>query len=133
MNIKQETFYKLAGTHQSGEISKLLTNLREHNVDLIGLWGFPTSGGNAEFLLVPKNDSQLTSMASKLNFTLQKSTCFHLSAEDKLGILEETLHKAASAGINIRAVNALSAGSEVGCYIWCEDEDVEKLAQTLGA
>jgi predicted amino acid-binding ACT domain protein len=55
-----------------------------------------------------------------------------VAGPDKPGAVAAAARKLADAGVNIHAVQAVSAGSRYGCLIEVAAQDVRKAAKALG-
>ena len=122
----------MATDDQPGKLASLMQNLKEHNVDLAGLWGFGVGQGRAQIILVPKSAEKFAGVASTLGLEFEEGSCFRVESSDELGVFVELFGKAAEAEINLHAVDALSIDGKVGCYIWCDKECIDSLGGLLG-
>jgi hypothetical protein len=129
MSVTKKTYFTIPTEDKPGTLSDILTNLREENVDLEGLWGWGMPDGKAQILIVPKDPTKFK--ASKSNKGAVEGTCFRVMESDKVGSLLSVVERASKAGINLQAVDALSLEGKVGAYIWCAAGDVAKLEAVL--
>lgn len=132
MNITRETYFQVQVYDHPGVITKLVEKLKEHNIDLTGLWGFATGHGNAEVILVPKSPHLFLEVLKPLGMHPKEGMCFRLSGADEVGFLVDTLTKIAAAGINVRAVDAIALSGQVCSFLWCASEDEARLSDVLG-
>ncbi|MDC0358752.1 hypothetical protein OAO01_08050 [Oligoflexia bacterium] len=133
MNVTQEKYYRMLVEDKPGVLSNVLTNLKEHSVDLKGLWGFGKGQGNGEIIVVPKDPNQLNQVATTLGMTLQEGNCFCLTDDNKTGALVDVLHKVTAAGINLHAVESIAVEGKFCCYMWCDESDTSQLSQILSS
>lgn len=129
MSVTKKTYFSIPADNKAGALSNLLTNLREENVDLEGLWGWGMPDGKAQIMVVPKDPAKLKAAQSVKNAT--EGVCFRVMESDRIGSLLSVVEKASKAGVNLQAVDALSFEGKVGAYIWCAAEDVAKLEGVL--
>jgi ACT domain-containing protein len=64
---------------------------------------------------------------------MKEGPCFHLTGEDRVGALSDTLDRVAQEGINLHAVDAIALDGKYVAYVWTEEKDVERLAKVLKA
>lgn len=119
---------------QPGEGARVLEALAAEKVNLIAAWGYPLgSTGTARIELVPADPAALKTAARKAKIKLNKEcAAFHVAGPDKPGAVAAAARKLADAGVNIHAVQAVSAGSRYGCLIEVAAQDVRKAAKALG-
>jgi hypothetical protein len=132
-NIRRAEYFVLSGTDRPGEVASILRSLTENKVDLEAMWGYRTSGGGSEIYLVPQNPATFEQTIQRMNLTVRRGTCFRITTPNKLGALNDTYTKLASAGINLQATQALAVGNEVGCYLWADDAQTPNIIKTLNA
>ena len=129
MPVTKKTCFSIPALDKVGVLSQILTNLREENIDLEGLWGWGTPDGKAQILVVPKDPSKFRS--SKSNQGAVEGTCFRVMESDRVGSLLSVVERATKAGINLQAVDAVAVDGQVGAYLWCAAQDVAKLEAVL--
>lgn len=117
--------------HRPGELARLATMLREADVNLVGLWGSGEGGDNARFYCVPERADQFRNFARSAGLDFQEGKTFYLTGADHPGALADWLGRIASAGINLRAIEAVGIGGEFGGFIWADAGDWAALAELL--
>ena len=133
MAVKRVTYFSVEVEDKPGVLADFCEALRDHKVNLKGLWGFGTGMGKAMIFSVPQNSNQFRKAASAAGYAVREGTAFYLTGADRVGALCKTLDLAKSAGVNIHALDALSVGGKFGAYIWGEENNTEDLAKALGA
>lgn len=85
--------------------------------------------------MVPEDSRQFRAAVKKAGLAFNpKKTGFLIQGKDRPGALAQILGKLAAAGINLTAVDGLSAGEgRWGAILWVKPEDVSKAAKLLGA
>jgi UTP:GlnB (protein PII) uridylyltransferase len=64
----------------------------------------------------------------------QRKRAFLLESEDRVGVLAELTRKLADAGINITALDAVTAGAgRFGALFWVPPDDYNRAAEVLEA
>ena len=128
---KVDYFYVMVG-NTPGQAAQILEGLANAGVNLLAFSGFP-SGRKAQLDLVPEDSAALKSAARKLGLELsERKSGFLCQGEDRVGAMTELLRKIADAGINLTAIDAVSAGQgRYGAIFWVKPEDVAKTARVL--
>jgi hypothetical protein len=128
--VKKVDYYSALVADKVGEGARLLGALAEGGVDFTALWGYPLKGKNSQIDMVATNAAALKKAAKQAGITLgEKRSGVLVEGEDKPGAVAATLAKLAAAGINVRAVQALSAGA--GRYSLMIEVDSAKAAKAL--
>jgi hypothetical protein len=131
MEIKRVKYFSISTEDKPGELSRFANRMKEANVDMAGVWGFAKGQGKAEIIVVPKDPDKFKKAALAAGWTTKEGSCFHLTGEDRVGALSDTLDRVAQEGINLHAVDALSLGGKYTAYVWTDEKDVERLAKVL--
>jgi hypothetical protein len=120
--------------NKAGEGARILGALAAERVSLVALWAYPLGGGKMTRVeIVPSDSAAFKAATRKAKVNVAKeATSFHLVGKDKAGVLASVLAKLAAIGVNVRAVQAVSAGSRFGSLIEVEAGDVRKAAKALG-
>lgn len=132
--IRKVAYFVVYRPNKPGMGAEILEGLKEAGVNLLAFTGFP-SGRRAQIDLIPEDPAKLKAAAKKLGLELgEKKTGFLVQGEDRVGAICDTVEKIAQAGINITALDAISAGDgRFGAIFWVKPEDVKKTAKLLGA
>lgn len=132
--IRRADYFSMDVAHKVGEGARLLGALRDAGINLTAFTAFP-SGRRAQIDFIPEDTAQFKAAARKLGLKLApRKTVFIVQGDDRPGALAGICEKLADAGINMIAMDAVSAGN--GRYagmFWVEPGDVRKAAKVLGA
>lgn len=116
-----------------GEARKVLSPLKEANVNLLAQLAFPSGNGQSQLDLVPENVEAFRSAAAKAGLKLSDSKrAFLIQGDDRAGAVADTLTKLADADVNVTAYAASSAGGNYGLIVWVPPADYERAARGLG-
>lgn len=132
--IRKVDYYVLHTNDQPGEGAHLLKTLKKHKINLLALTAYPTGGGS-QVELIPEKPEQLIELAKRFGWKLSsKKTGFLARGKDRTGALVKLAGTLAEAGVNITAVDAISAGGDrYGAIVWVNPKDVNKASRLLGA
>jgi hypothetical protein len=132
--IRQVDYYYATVPDKAGEAARILAGLHGAGINLLGFSGFP-QGKQSQLDFLPEDRAAFTRAAKKLGLKLSKRrSVFLVQGEERPGALEEgVLGKLAQAGINVTAVQGVSAGSgRYGGLLWVKPPDLRKAARVLG-
>lgn len=132
MNIESVICYAISAPDKPGEAARFSSVLREEGVDLSGMWAFSLGGGKAQIIVVPKQADKFKVTAQRAGINAQPSHCFHIYGDDRVGALVDILERVAGLGVNLHALDAIVVDGQFGCYLWTEEDDVEKVRELLG-
>ncbi len=132
--IRRLQYFALQVADKPGEGARLLQALRDENVNLVAITGFPV-GKKAQVDLVPEDAAALKAAAKKLKLKLGAAkTCFIIQGDDRVGALTDTFARLAEAKINLVASQAVTAGmGRYGAIFWVKPRDANKTAKLLAA
>ena len=96
--------------------------------------GFPNAG-RAQVDFVPYDVTKFTRAARKLGIKMsKKKTVFLAQGADKAGAIAAICGKLSRAGINMVAMNAVTAGrGRFGAMFWVKPRDVARASRVLRA
>ncbi len=132
--LRRTDYFSMDIPNKIGEGARLLGALREAGINLVAFTGFP-SGRRAQVDFIPEDSAAFKAAARKLGLKLgPRKTVFIVQGDDRIGAIAEIFEKLAGAGINMIAMDALSAGNGrfTGMF-WVEPGNVKKAAKALGA
>jgi prephenate dehydratase len=116
-----------------GEARKVLSPLKEANVNMLAQLAFPTGDGQSQLDLVPENGEAFRNAAAKAGLKLSDSKrAFLVQGDDRAGAVADTLAKLADASVNVTAYAATCADGRYGLLVWVWPADYERAAQALG-
>ena len=123
--------FSLSLPDRPGELSRFAAKLRAADVSLLGLWGYGGDGEFARFYCVPESAEQFRAFTQSAEVSAKEGTTFYFSAEDDVGALVRVLEEIASVGINLHAIQTISAQGRFGCFVWAEPKDWETLVRLV--
>jgi hypothetical protein len=132
--IRKVDYFVLRTPNRAGQGANLLKALKKHDVNLLALTAFPSVGG-AQVDFIPENSAAFKAAAKKLGWKVsEKKTGFLVQGSDRVGALAGMLEKLGKAGINVTALDAVTAGwTRFGAIFWVKPKDVGKAARLLKA
>jgi len=130
--IRKVDYFSMTVADKPGEGVNALAALA--GVNLLAFSGFPR-GRKAQLDFVPEDTKAFKAAIKKAKLTLNpKKTAFLVQGDDAPGALVAAVDKLAEAGINVTALDGVSAGSgRFGAIFWVKPEKVAKAAKLLGA
>ena len=131
MATTKMTHFTIGADDKPGAWAHMLNTCKNENVDLAGLWGWGMQG-TASFIAVPKDPNAFKTALQNAGMTAEEHTGFFIEVNDEVGALCDIANKISEAGINLRAVDAMSIGGKVGCYIFCNDADIDQISNLIG-
>jgi hypothetical protein len=132
MQISTATYFSIDTEDKSGQLAAINAALLDKNVPLRAIWGFGTTGGRAQVVVVPEDPQIFKAATKEFDWRLNEGGCFWITGEDKTGALVELLQKIAKEGLGILALDAVAMDGKFGCYILASDNDFSAIAQILG-
>jgi hypothetical protein len=128
-------YYYVTVPDAPGEGQRILSSLKDHDVNLLAFLGFPLGGGQSQIDLVPEDPESLREAAERAGITLSGAKqAFLIQGDDRVGAVADVTAKLAEANINLTAAAAASAGSgRYGMIVWVPAAEYERAAEALGA
>jgi hypothetical protein len=132
--IRKVSYFSIEKPDKPGEGAHLLKMLKESGVNLLAFTAFP-SGRKAQMDLVPEDTEALKTAAEKMGLSLsEQRSGFLVQGKDRVGAITEMTQKLADAGINITALDAITAGEgRFGAIFWIGAADIPKAEKVLEA
>ncbi len=132
--IRKSAYFSMKTPNRAGQGARLLTGLAAHGVNLLAFTGFPNAGG-AQVDFVPYDVTKFTRAARKLGLKIsKKKTVFLAQGDDKPGAIAAIFGKLSGAGINVVAMDAVTAGrGRYGAMFWVKPRDVARASRVLRA
>lgn len=132
--IRKTAYFSMKTPNRAGQGARLLNGLAAHGVNLLAFTGFPNAG-RAQVDFVPYNVTKFTSAARKLGLKVsKKKTVFLAQGADKAGAIAAICGKLSRAGINMVAMDAVTAGrGRFGAMFWVKPRDVARASRLLRA
>jgi len=132
--VRKVHYFSTAVPDRPGEAFKVLASIVSGGVNLLACAG-TTRGQRAQIDVVPDDTRKFARAAKKaaLEFS-EKRAGFLIQGDDRPGALADNLKVLADAGINVAAVDGLSAGSgRWGAIVWVASKDVRRTGSVLRA
>ena len=132
--VRKTAYFSMKTPNRAGQGAKLLNALAAHGVNLLAFTGFPNAG-RAQVDFIPYDVSKFTRAARRLGLKVSKrKTVFLAQGSDKAGAVATVCGKLARAGINMVAMDAVSAGrGRYGAIFWVKPGDVGRASRVLRA
>lgn len=131
MDIKRVQYFSISTQDKPGELARFAKVMMEANVNMAGVWGFGKGQGQADIIAVPTDADSFKKAAQRAGWTAKAGACFHLTGEDRVGALSDTLDRVAREGINLHAVDAMAISGQYSAYVWVQEKDVDRLGKIL--
>jgi len=132
--VRKVDYFYVVVPDKPGEGAKVLSALAAEGINLLAFSGFP-SARKGQLDLVPEDSAAFKLAAKKLKLKLSpRKSGFLLQGDDRVGAMNETLDKLASAKINVTAMDAVSSGEgHYGAIFWVKPQAVARAAKLLDA
>jgi hypothetical protein len=132
--VRRVEYYYVSVPDKPGEGERILSALRQSEVNLLAYLGFPAGGGQTQIDLVPENPAAFRNAADSAGLALSEAKqAFLIQGDDRVGAVSDVIAKLAEGNINITAAAATSAGSgRYGMILWVAPADYERAAEALG-
>ena len=133
--VRRVEYYYVSVPDKPGEGERILSALRQSEVNLLAYLGFPAGGGQTQIDLVPEDPAAFRNAAESAGLALSEAKrAFLIQGDDRVGAVSDVIAKLAEGNINITAAAATSAGSgRYGMILWVAPADYERAADALGA
>ena len=132
--VRKTAYFSMKTPNRAGQGARMLNALAAHGVNLRAFTGFPNAG-RAQVDFVPYDVTKFTRAARKLGLKVSgKKTVFLAQGTDKTGACASICGKLAQAGINMVAMDAVTAGGgRFGAMFWVKPGDVARASRVLRA
>ena len=133
-SVRKVHYFSTSVPNKPGQTFKVLAALVSGGVNLLACAG-TTHGRGARIDVVPDDTRRFATAAKKAGLAFsEKKAGFLIQGDDRPGALADNLKVLADAGINVAAVDGLSAGSgRWGAIVWVADKDVRRAGSLLRA
>jgi hypothetical protein len=134
-SVKRVEYFYAILDDKPGEGARLLSGLKERDVNLVAATGFPDGKGRVQLDLFPVHAEELRKAAEELRITLVgPKKAFLVQGSDRVGALADVHRKLADANINVVAANGASDGrGGYGYVLWVKPADYDQAAKALSA
>jgi hypothetical protein len=135
MAARRVSYVDIKAPNRPGQAAAVLKAVADAGISLQAFTGFPDRAGQAQIDLVTDEIGKLRKVARAEGWRLSPvKRGFLIQGEDRVGAVQRQLAKLAKRGINVTAVDAVTAGrGRFGMILWVKPRDVAKAARTLGA
>ena len=132
--ISKVDYFVMQARNRAGEGAKMLKALKKHDVNLLAFSAFP-EGSGTQVDFVPEDTRAFLAAVKALDWKVSpRKVGFVVQGKDKTGALASVLNKLGKAGINVIAIDGVSAGKRrFGAIFWVQPGDVAKAAKAVGA
>ena len=132
--VRKVHYFSTSVADRPGEAFKVLASMVSGGVNLLACSG-TARGRRAQIDVVPDDTRRFAAAARKAGLAFsEKKSGFLIQGDDRPGALAENVKVLADAGINIVAVDALTAGAgRWGAIVWVADKDVRRTGSLLRA
>ena len=134
MAAKKVRYVALKVPSRAGQGAAVLEAVAEAGINLSAFTGFPERGG-AQIDLVTDDLVKLRKVARAQGWRLSPvKRGFLIQGRDRVGAVHRELRKLARAGVNVTAVDAVTAGrGRFGMILWVKPADYARAARALRA
>jgi len=134
MKAQKVSYFAMQIPNRAGEAARILTGMAKAGVNLLAFTGFP-NGRRSQVDFIPANPATFLAVARGMKLKLRgKKTGFLIRGKDRRGAIAGVMARLARSGINVTAVDAVSAGSgRFGAILWVKQKDVNRAVRALGA
>jgi hypothetical protein len=134
MAAKKVRYVALKVPSRAGQGAAVLAAVAEAGINLSAFTGFPERG-QSQIDLVTDDLAKLRRVAKARGWRLSPvKRGFLVQGRDRVGAVHRELKKLARAGVNVTAVDAVTAGrGRFGMILWVKPRDQAKAARALGA
>lgn len=131
--IRKVEYFKVMVPNRAGAAADYLAALKAQRVNLLAFTGFPRAG-RAQLDFVPHSAAAFRKALRKAGLSAGKGgVAFLIQGSDRPGAMEAVAAKVAATGVNITALDAVTAaGRRYGAILWVKPRDVAKAAKALG-
>jgi hypothetical protein len=135
MAARRVSYVDVKAPNRAGQAAAVLKAVADAGVSLQAFTGFPDRGGRSQLDLVTDEVGKLRRVAKAQGWRLSPvKRGFLIQGRDRVGAVQRQLAKLARRGVNVTAVDAVTAGrGRFGMILWVKPRDVAKAAKALGA
>jgi hypothetical protein len=132
--VRKVDYFSTSVPDTPGQTFKVLATLVSAGINLLACTGFPR-GRRAQLDVVPDDTRRFNAAVKKAGLAFNpKKTGFLIQGDDRPGALAGHLERLAKGGINVTAVDGLSAGrGRWGAILWVKPKDVARAGRLLRA
>jgi hypothetical protein len=133
--VMKVNYCKLVVPSRAGQALRILNTLRDGGVNLLAFTGFPAGAGKAQIDLISADMAGVRRIARKHGWRPSATKRgFLVQGDDEVGAAARVVARLAKAGINMTAMDAVTAGKgRYGMILWVKPRDYGRAARALGA
>jgi len=135
MAARRVSYVDIKAPNRAGQAAAVLAAVADAGISLQAFTGFPDGAGRSQLDLVTSDLGKLRKVAKAKGWRLSPvKRGFLIQGQDKVGAVQRQLTKLAKRGVNVTAVDAVTAGrGRFGMILWVKPRDTAKAARALGA
>ncbi len=135
MAVRKVNYVAIKVPNRAGTAAKVLGALAQGKVNLIAFTGFPDAGGKSQLDVVTRDLAGVRRVAKKQGWKLGATKRgFVAQGKDRVGAVHRQIKGLAKRGINMTAVDAVSAGrGRFGMVLWVKPKDYARATRALKA
>jgi hypothetical protein len=135
MAARKVSYVALRAPNRPGQAATILAAVADAGISLQAFTGFPEGAGRSQIDLVSDDLPGLRRLARAEGWRLSApKRGFLVQGRDRVGAVQRQLAKLARAGVNVTAVDAVTAGrGRFGMILWVKPSETAKAARALGA
>jgi hypothetical protein len=132
--VRRVSYFSIEVPDKPGEAFRVLSTLVSAGINLLACTAFPR-GRHAQIDVVPDDVRRFNAAAKKAKLPFKpRKTGFLIQGEDRPGALAGHLEKLAAQGINVTAIDGVTAGKgRFGAILWVSPQDVARAGRLLKA
>ncbi len=133
--VRKISYCYMMVPRRAGQGAKLLADIKDAGINLLGFSGFPGPPRKAQLDFVVDSLAPLRRLARKNGWRLSKpKRGFLIEGDDKPGAVHRHVQRLADVNINIVAADAVAAGKKrYGMLLWVNKKDYNRAAKALKA
>jgi hypothetical protein len=135
MAARKVTYVDVKVPSRTGQAAAVLKAVADAGISLQAFTGFPDRAGRSQIDLVTGDLAKLRRVAKAKGWKLSPAKRgFLIQGKDRVGAVQRQLAKLAKRGVNVTAVDAVTAGrGRFGMILWVKPRDTARAARALGA
>jgi len=135
MAVRKVSYVVLKVRNRAGTAAQVLGALAQGKVNLLAFTGFPDAGGKSQLDVMTGDLAGVRRVAKKQGWKLGATKRgFVAQGKDRVGAVHRQIKGLAKRGINLTAVDAVSAGrGRFGMILWVKPGDYARAARALKA
>jgi hypothetical protein len=135
MAARKVSYVDIKAPNRAGQAAAVLKAVADAGISLQAFTGFPDRAGQAQIDLVTDDIAKLRRVAKAQGWRLSPvKRGFLIQGEDRVGAVQRQLAKLARSGVNVTAVDAVTAGrGRFGMILWVKPRDTARAARALAA